>query len=97
MAQIHRHSDARSCGATTIVTGQGTVFINGLLVSVDGDLNTHGGGALIASSGATTFINGKRIVTTGSSALPDGLCSSFGSTQHCDPKAIGSSPDVFIG
>ena len=37
MPAIHRHGDARVCGATTIVSGQSTVRANGELVSVDGD------------------------------------------------------------
>ena len=43
---IHRHSDNRSCGATTVVSNQSTVTADGLLVSVEPDENSHGGGAL---------------------------------------------------
>ena len=50
MPPIHRHGDSRVCGATTIVSGQSTVFANEKLVAVNGDPNSHGGGALIAGS-----------------------------------------------
>ena len=50
MPATHRHGDARACGATTIVSGQSTVFMNGVLQSVNGDPNTHGAGNLIAGS-----------------------------------------------
>ena len=33
MPPIHRHNDARSCGATTTVTGQSTVYSNSELVN----------------------------------------------------------------
>jgi len=37
MPAAHRHDDLRVCGATTIVSGQGTVFVNGKLWAVEGD------------------------------------------------------------
>ena len=62
MPAIHRHSDARSCGATTVVAGQGKVYANNLLVSVNNDPNSHGAGALIAGSKAV-FI--KSVINSG--------------------------------
>ena len=47
---VHRDTDARICGAATTVAGNSDVFANNLLVSVNGDPNTHGGGELIAHS-----------------------------------------------
>ena len=41
MPAVHRHGDARVCLATTIVSGLSTVYANGRLVSVNGDVNTH--------------------------------------------------------
>ena len=35
MAQIHRDTDARNCGATTTVNNQTSVFANQLLVVLD--------------------------------------------------------------
>ena len=40
MAYCHRDGDSRSCGATTIVSGQNFVFVDSHLWSVDGDGNT---------------------------------------------------------
>lgn len=95
MPGVHRHSDSRSCGATTTVSGQSTVFANGLLVSVQGDPNTHGGGGLSASiNPGTVFINGKEMVVNGSSASPDALCPPKG-PPHCSPSATSGSGDVY--
>lgn len=44
MPGVHRNGDSRKCGATTTVVGQSTYFVNGVLVSVDGDPCTHGSG-----------------------------------------------------
>lgn len=65
MPGAHRHGDSRQCGATTIVSGQGNVRVNGKLWSVVGDQNTHGGGQLLlggASSPATVKINGIAVI-----------------------------------
>lgn len=96
MAQIHRHSDPRVCGASTIVEGQSTVYANGLLVSVDGDPNTHGGGSLIAAC-KNVFVEGKMVVNhSADNANPDALCVPIG-PPHCNPATAGGSPDVFVG
>ena len=93
--QVHRNTDSRSCGASTIVTGQSSVFVNNLLASVQGDPNTHGGGALGATvNDGSVFINNRKVVLKGSSASPDTLCP-FAGPPHCDPKSVGASPDVF--
>lgn len=92
MAGVHRHGDTRACGATTTVTGQGTVFVEGVLFSVEGDPNTHGGGALIAS-GSTVFVNGKKIIINGDSASADSLCIPLGGA-HCAPSATSGSGTV---
>ena len=47
---VHRNTDSRTCGATTLVSGQSTVFANNLLVSVNADPNSHSAGALVAGS-----------------------------------------------
>lgn len=87
--QAHRHGDARTCGAATVVTGQSTVFTNGRLASVDGDPNTHGDGQLIARS-KNVYINGKLRVIVTNDAVPDDF-------QHPDPAAASGSPDVYLG
>ena len=92
---VHRHTDSRSCGASTTVAGQSNVFVNNLLASVQGDPNTHGGGSLGATvNDGTVFINNKKVVLKGSSAAPDSLCPPLG-PPHCNPAAVGASPNVF--
>jgi len=91
MPAIHRHSDARTCGATTIVVGNKTVYSNNLLNSVLGDPNTHANGELLATvNPGTVFIHNLEMVVVGSEAQCDRLL-------HCggaDASAVGS-PNVF--
>lgn len=70
MPAAHRHSDSRYCGATTVVTHQGTVTVNGQLWAVNGDENTHGGGAL-SPAGTTVTINNLAVVVSGDLAAGD--------------------------
>ena len=92
MPAIHRHGDARVCGATTIVSGQDTVRANGELVSVDGDLNTHGQGALTAGS-KNVFINGKAVVNN----TPDAAAADLAPHLPAQTKTAGGSPNVNVG
>ena len=92
MPAIHRHGDARVCGATTIVSGQSTVYANGVLVSVNGDINTHGAGALVAGSD-NVFAGGKAVVNN----TPDAaLIDTLGHAPALTKTAAGSS-DVNVG
>lgn len=92
---VHRHSDARVCGATTIVSGQSNVYVNNLLASVLGDANTHGNGKLTATiNDSTVYINNLKVVLKGSAATPDLKAPPFG-PPHVNPKAVGASGDVF--
>jgi hypothetical protein len=92
---VHRNTDSRNCGAKTTVVGQSNVFVNNLLASVQGDKNTHGGGALKATvNDGTVFVNNKKVVLKGSAASPDSLCPPRGGS-HCNPKSVGASPNVF--
>lgn len=95
MAAIHRQDDSRTCGATTIVTGQSTVFAGGKLIAVDGDENTDGGGAL-STSHASITINGKGIIVVGDSAAADALCPIPGG-DHCAPNASSGLGTVTVG
>lgn len=96
MAICHRQDDLRSCGATTIATGQNFVFVDGKLWSVEGDVNTHGGGALIASK-SFIKINGKSVIVVNDNAFPDSLCGVKGqSVEHCNPKAVTGSSTVNV-
>lgn len=96
MPEIHRNTDSRSCGATTIVSGQSNVYANNLLVSVDGDQNSHGGGSLNAANN-NVYVNNKLVVNnTPESADPDSLCVPLGGA-HCSPVTSGGSSNVFVG
>ena len=91
---VHRHTDARVCGATTTVAGNVDVFANNLLVSVDADPNTHGGGALIAHSNQVFADNILSVNHTADTANPDALCPV---PPHCNPDTDQGSPNVFTG
>ena len=90
--QIHRNGDQRSCGATTIASGQSFVKAGGQLIAVEGDQDTHGHGELIASQHYIK-INGKAIIKVNDNANPDDLCPSAGGS-HCNP--VASSGCSFI-
>jgi uncharacterized Zn-binding protein involved in type VI secretion len=90
MPAIHRHTDARACGATTIVSGQGTVYANSLLVSVNGDVNTHGAGALVAGSD-NVFAGGKAVVNN----TPD--LAATDSLDHTNTQTAAGSSNVNVG
>ena len=92
MPACHRQDDLRACGATTIVVGQSTVFVNGKLWSVEGDPNTDGGGGLVASE-TTVKINNIPVIVLGNSAFADDLCPILGGL-HCAPSATSGSPSV---
>ena len=92
---IHRDTDSRACGATTTVSGQSTVWANNLLISVDGDPNSHGGGELSAACN-NVFVENKMVVIKGNSAAADGLCAPLGG-NHCNPSATSGSSNVFVG
>ncbi|MDP2358642.1 MAG: hypothetical protein Q8M31_21665 [Beijerinckiaceae bacterium] len=89
MAFAHRHGDARVCGASTIVTGQNFVTVEGQLWAVHGDPNSHGAGDLISSRSWIT-IDGKPIIVQGDAAAADNLCPIVGG-PHCAPSAVGHS------
>jgi uncharacterized Zn-binding protein involved in type VI secretion len=92
---VHRDGDLRTCGATTVVTGQSSVYSEGKLWAVEGDLNTDGGGALIASQTAVK-INGKSVIVhKPDDAQPDDLCP-IDNGEHCAPKTAEGSPKTFI-
>lgn len=87
--KAHRHGDLRTCGATTVVTGQSFVKVGGQLWAVEGDQNTHGAGGLIATK-SFIKINGKSVIVQNDPANQDNLCPSAGG-EHCNPKAQDGS------
>ena len=94
MAKItaaHTHGDERFCSATTVVSGQGNVRVNGQLWAVENDESTHGNGKLIPSYGNRKVrINGKPVIVVGATASPD-------DEEHPVPPTSpkGGSGDVF--
>jgi uncharacterized Zn-binding protein involved in type VI secretion len=95
MPAIHRNGDSRACGATTSVTGQDFVVVDGQLWAVEGDGDTHGAGALIASQDFFT-IAGKLVILVGDSASPDSLCAIIGGA-HCNPYASSGDSAISVG
>ena len=91
---IHRDTDARICGAATTVAGNSDVFANNLLVSVNGDPNSHGGGELIAHSNEVYADNILTVNHTADTANADNLCPV---PPHCGPNTDQGSPNVFTG
>lgn len=71
MTAVHRDGDSRECSALTTVTGQSTVFVNGVLAAVEGDPETHGQGLLISTSAGTVLVEGKKLIVTSDSAGSD--------------------------
>ena len=91
----HRHSDSRSCGASTVVSGQNFVKVNGQLWAVAGDGDSHGGGALIATQ-SYIKIAGKLVILQGDPASADSLCIPVGG-NHCSPTAVSGDSLVTVG
>ena len=75
MPGTHLDGDSRYCGATTVVSGQSTVYTNDKLWAVEGDQNTHNNGQLRAVYGSTNvYIEDKKvIVAPGDQAAADNL------------------------
>lgn len=96
MPPVHRHTDARNCGATTVVVGNPDVFANNLLIAVDNDPNTHGSGGLIAACRNVFIHNILSVNHTPDHSRPDSLCPPVGG-NHCDPQTAQGSPNVFTG
>lgn len=99
MPLCHRVGDLRTCGALTgtvpagggIPVGlQSFVLVNGKPWAVNGDLDSHGGGALIASFAPTITINGLPVIVVGDGASADALCPTLGGA-HCFPAAATGS------
>jgi len=96
MPGVHRHGDLRFCGATTMATGQSTVKVEGKLVAVEGDQNSHGAGALEAvyGNGSVKIGNKKVIVAVGDKAAKDNKRHPAPPT---DPKGRSSTVIIYGG
>lgn len=88
MADAHRDGDLRSCGATTVVSGQSSVFVNGKLWAVKDDQNSHDNGQLINTTGSTVIIEGKEVIVHG----PDNAQGD--NAGHPNPRTAQGSPNV---
>lgn len=88
---IHRQGDKRSCGAST-VTKTSKTRVNGKLISVQGDTNTHGGGGLKPSQNKVRA-EGKPVIILNDNASPD----NHPLPEHPNPKASSASHNVRAG
>lgn len=95
MGFVHRDKDSRSCGAKTIGTGN-RVRVNGRIVAVNGDKNTHGAGAL-KSTVPNVRVGGKPIIIQHNSASRDNHKNADGEYDHPNPRARGASANVRAG
>lgn len=93
MPAAHLHGDSRTCGATTVVVGQSTVYVNDKLWAVEGDINTDGNGQLIATQSTVIVEDKKVIVNTPDHAQQDDKCIPIG-PPHCDPFTAAGSDDT---
>jgi uncharacterized Zn-binding protein involved in type VI secretion len=94
MPPAHRHGDPRVCGATTVVVGQSTTYVDGKLWAVKDDINTDGDGQLIPT-GSSVFVEGKPVIVhTPDHAQEDDLCIPIGA-PHCDPETAAGSGATF--
>lgn len=93
MAKAHRNGDLRTCGATTVVTHQSSVYVNNKLWAVQSDQNTHGLGNLNALD-TGVYIENKKVIVRSDDADADSLCPTQGGS-HCDPDPSEGSDDVY--
>ena len=94
MPGVHLNGYTRVCGAGTIATAKRVYSDGGKLWAINGDVNSHGGGALIAGS-RRVFSNGQAIVNhTPDGSAADALCPA---PPHCAPvTAQGFSKVVIV-
>lgn len=63
------------------------------LVSIQGNPNTHGGGALIADNPQTVAVVSIPVIELIDPASPDSFCPI---PPHCNPESSSGSPNVFV-
>lgn len=86
---IQREGDLNDAGAPIVSAGQGTVYLNGKLVAVDGAVVAGHGkkahrAANTVSSAATVFVEGKMVTVAGD-------------TDTCGHTRIDGSTDASAG
>ena len=93
---VHRERDSRTCGAST-VTRITNVRVNNRAISVEGDTNSHGAGALKATlTGGKVRAGNIPVILQADPSAPDSLCPPLGGA-HCSPNASSASPNVRAG
>lgn len=98
MPMVHRHTDLRECGATTIVVGQSTVFVNNLLWAVDRDIDTHclAGPLKPVTAPKNVYIENKlAICAPGDSFYSPDYQPPLCQPPH-NPPPVGGSPDTYV-
>lgn len=92
MALAHRNGDKRFCDGETIVEGNSTVFVNGKLWAIEGNVDSHEMGNLVVIGQRTVKIGGIPAVgALKDTAVPD----LFGHMEGpVDP--LEGSPNVFV-
>ncbi len=94
MPAVHTNGHARTCGASTTVQNNSTVFAEGQLIAVDNSFNSHGQGGLIPS-GSTVYVEGKLIICHApDNSRPDSMCPL--TPQHCNPQTAQGCGSVFV-
>lgn len=89
MSLVHRDKDARVCGAKTVTTAT-TVYIEGQLVALDDDPNTHGDGNIIATGYTNVYMESKKVAVKGDNAKGD-------NATHSNPYCTGSASNTYVG
>ena len=90
MALVHRNNDSRVCGAITITSATST-YIEGELVALDGDGNSHTGGNIIASGFSNVYVENKKVSVKGDPASSDSFHPSPPTTTE------GSADNTYVG
>ncbi len=94
MPGVHLNGYTRVCGAGTIATAKRVYSDGDRLWAINGDVNSHGGGALVAGS-RRVFSNGQPIVNhTPDGSAADALCPA---PPHCAPVTAQGFSKVIIG
>lgn len=98
MPGAHRDTDVRFCGATTIVTGQNAVLVDGLLWAVEGDRDTHcNEGELSAVYGSMCVeIGGKKVICAMGDIAADDLAGCFVLHPAGSTNPLGHSYNVLV-
>lgn len=92
MPGVHRNLDSRLCGARTDATGQSTVYVDGVLVAVEGDIDNHSKGGALKPTNNSVYVNGKKLSAIGDPALTD----TVGDQTHHNTNAKDGSTAVFV-